>query len=638
MRLSAAAFACLAAAAVPGTAWAQGGAECATVECARTGGSEPSPDIRRLWDSAASARAIKLEFVDAVRAFAVTQAAPDGGDGAVAATQVAAIRSALSRWDAAIQALEAAARPHLRAAETSIVLGTVYLDRYRIGDAVRALTEASRLDPDRADVQVSLALAYGLEAKAPEASRAWRTAASLDARNGAVAYSLARTLTGTDAAQARQRFVRLRSAVTIPAEGKVAPAAPFERAGLFREVPGIAPLFALSPYAKAFGRVDAGDYASAVEELAGTVARGAPISEEHRRALTAWVAGDHNAALRDLRRAIELRPGDERARLALAFVLREAGRPSEAEQVLRDTIAAFPASGLPWYRLGQLLESQSRLPDAARAFEESLARSPILGRDALYQRLARLRVNQADFDGAIAAYAARLSINPNGAEAHRSLGEIYYLQGRDDDALGEFLVAVWLDPNDARALAALGKVHVRAGRYGESLPALRRAVALDASRADAHYALGQALARQNRADESRQEMAAFQRLDAAERERGQRDFRLEQTRVEAGRLLASGDIAAALQALAQLRAEDPENPRWMRELGAALLRGRYVAEAIASLEAAQDRSATVEGARLLADAYAAAGRADDARQQQARYDGAMREARLAQLANPETGP
>ena len=80
--------------------------------------------------------------------------------------------------------------------------------------------------------------------------------------------------------------------------------------------------------------------------------------------------------------------------------------------------------------------------------------------------------------------------------------------------------------------------------------------------------------------------------------------------------MAQGDVAAALDVLRRLAEEDPQNHRWLREQGAALVRARRFAEAASVLEAAQARTATVEGERLLADAYAGAGRAADARQAQ----------------------
>jgi tetratricopeptide (TPR) repeat protein len=623
----------------PAAATGQDGAECAVVECARSAPAGTPPAARRLWDLAAAAHAVKIEFAEAARQFALLQMPPADLDVPAMSQRLGVMRASLARWDAALQQLEKSASPSLRSAETHVVLGSAYLDRHRTADALRELTEASRLEAERADVHAWLAVAHSVNGAGAEAIREWRRAASLDPRSATYAYSLADALRVAgrvdEARQALQQVVRLRSAVPVPAPGAtVRREQPFDRVGLFRQAAGVAPLFVTAPF-QALAALETNG-ASTLDDLTrGLALPPQPGDERRLKGLELWVvAGDQNGAVRELREALEQRPGDERARIALAFVLRAAGRLSEAEQALSPANEA--PSAVRSYRLGQLLESQSRLADAARAYEASLAAgAPLLGRDALLQRLARVRANQADFDGAIRAYAERITINPNSAEAHRSLGEIYYLQGRDDEALAEFLVAVWLDPMDGRAWAALGKVQVRAQRYAEALPVLQRAVALDTSRADAHYALGQALVRTGRADDARREMAEFERLDAAEREKGQRDFRVEQSRVDAGRLLAAGDVDGAVALLSTLATDDAQNARWPREIGAALLRARRFPEAVAVLEAAQAKTATLEGERLLADAYAAAGRGVEARERQARYDEAMRRVRLEQLTTGE---
>ena len=615
---------------------AQDGAECAVVECARAAPTDASPAMRRLWTLATAAHAIKIEFVNAAQQLAVIQAAPLVASPSPLPSHLATMRAVLARWDDAVRQLETAAAPHLRVAETHVALGTAYLDRHRTSDAIRSLTEASRIDRERSDVHASLALAYGLEGRNADEIRELRLAASLAPRNAAIAYDLAHALRmagrAEEARQALQQVIRLRSAAPVPS-GAAARVQPFDRVEFFRQPSGVAPLFSYFRFITVFDRLRRGQYEMAMEELARVNVLPQPGEEQRQQGLELWVAGDHNGAVRELRQALVRQPGDDRARLALALVLRAAGRPSEAEQQLR--AADEPFTGFTWYRLGQLFESQSRLADAARAFQASTASAPILGRDALYQRLARVLVNQADFDGAVTAYANRITINPNSAETHRSLAEIYFLQGRDDEALAELLVAVWLDPMDARAFAALGKVHVRAQRYAEALPALRRAVALDAARADARYALGQALARTGRPDDARVEIAEFERLEAAERAKGQRDFRVEQSRVEAARLLAAGDADGAIALLGAIAAEEPQNARWQRELGAAFLRARRFPESVAALEAAQAREPTLDAERLLADAYAAAGRTTDAREHQARYDEALRRIRVEQLITGE---
>jgi tetratricopeptide (TPR) repeat protein len=572
---------------------AQDVAECAVVECARRAPADASPAIRRLSELARAVQALDREFVESASELARLQTPPLEPDTAAMSQRLTVMRTLRPRWADASKRFEA------------------------------ALMQASRSEPDHASLYALRADTRGDPAAA---IGEWRRAVDLDDRNAAYAYRLAHALRQLDrddeARRALLQVVRLRSAVPVPAAtASAGREQPFDRVAAFLDQGGATPLFMVG-------------FPTALELTEPMAALPAPPDSGHRvRGVESWLAGDHNGAIRELRQMLERYPADDRAIVALALVLRAVGRVSEAEQLLRPVEGS--QSALRWYRLGQLLESQSRLGEAAKAYEASTVRGPVIGLDALYQRLARVKVNQADFDGAIKAYARRITLNPNNGEAHRSLGEIYYLQGRDDEALAEFLVAVWIDPMDARAYTALGKVQVRAQRYAEAVPVLQRAVALDPGRADAHYALGQALARIGKVEDARREIAEFERLDAAQREKGQRDFRIEQTRVEAGRLLAAGDLDGAVALLRGLAAEEPENPRWQRELGAAFLRARRLPEAIAVLEAAQSRTATVEGERLLADAYAAAGRPADARERQARYEQTMRQVRLEQLITGE---
>jgi tetratricopeptide (TPR) repeat protein len=668
MRRLAAAVALLVAAVPPARLGAQAGAECATVECARSpqGADAASAAVRQLWAQAGDAHELKLRFVDALRQFTEAQAGTFGDEGPALIASVEAMRTSLARWDAAVRAIATAAARG-SGADVHVVLGTVYLDRLRAADAVRELTAAARLDDGRPDVLASLALAHGLAGQPQEAARALKTATALDADNAALAYSLAlraRELRRQDdVLQALRRVTRLRSAASPASRA----ATPFERVDLIRQASGVLPVFPMPRYAAGFAALDRGDLEAAVDRLAAAVvedplvstpadvARGAgllragqvgaalavlePIAldaasgSEARRvyALAAWVGGDHNRAIAQLRAAVERAPGDDRARMALAFVLRAADRPSEADVVLRDAIAAQPAAALAQYQRGLLHESQSRLPDAAEALEASAAQPPVIGRDHLYQRLGRVKVNQAAFDGAIAAYETRVGINPNSGEAHRSLGEIYYLQGRDEEALAEFLVAAWLDPADARVLTAAGQVHLRAQRYQEAAAALTRAVALDPARADARYALGQALIRSGRAAEGAREIEAYGTLQADERAAGQRDFRLEQLRAGATRAVSTGAGDEAVATLQQIAVEDSRNPRWPRELGAVLLRLRRPQEAIAALNAAQALQPSAEGHQLLADAYALAGMAAESRAQLALAEAARQRRRLVQL-------
>src|SRR5262249_34085556 len=158
-------------------------------------------------------------------------------------------------------------------------------------------------------------------------------------------------------------------------------------------------------------------------------------------------------------------PADERSRIALADVLLAAGKPAEAEQVLKDAARLLPESGLAHYRLGRLYQSQSLVGDAVAGFEKAAWCGPLVGLDFLHATLGELYATQADFGHAVAWYRKRIDVNPNHGEAHRRLAEIYVLQGRDEAALAELAVAARLDPKDARAVAEASQAYLRGGRF-----------------------------------------------------------------------------------------------------------------------------------------------------------------------------
>ena len=201
----------------------------------------------------------------------------------------------------------------------------------------------------------------------------------------------------------------------------------------------------------------------------------APNRSEARRMLgiAYWADGQYEKSVEQLNAAIRLVPDDERSRMALADVLADIGRTAEAEQALKETVQAIPDSGPAHYRLGQLYQSLSLLPQAVRELETAAALDPLVGLDRLYETIGGLYVNQANFDSAVDAYAKRVDVNPNNADAHRKLGEIYFLQGRDDEALAEFVAALLIDPRSSDALAAACQVYVRMGRFAEALDHLQ---------------------------------------------------------------------------------------------------------------------------------------------------------------------
>jgi tetratricopeptide (TPR) repeat protein len=499
-------------------------------------------------------------------------------------------------------------------------LALAALDRPR--EAASAIGRASTLEPNNA-VNRYLVARYRAQPQ--------RSDATADAWHDAVhALQRARTGARTDAGGM----------------------APFERVGLLRQSSGVAPIFLQSRYSAAMPAIRTGDYATVVATLADAVAGDpivvSPVTVRARLADGAAMlrsgrlesALEQLLAARDewpdqpeihrligliyrideqpgksidyLRKAMTLAPGDERARVMLVDVLMDERRLSEAERELKDASAT---SGQIAYRLWQLYQRQSLLPQAIAALQESERVGPVIGADYFYQAWAGLLVNQADFDRAISIHVRRVDANPNSAEAHRQLGEILILQGRDDEALAEFLVAAWLDPKDARAHAAAGQVYARMMKYPEAIDALMRALALDPRLREARYTLGTVLMRAGKVDEGKAELEMFGAQQADAEAQGRREFEIDALRRQAASRAREGDVAAALAGFERAAALDPQSSRSHRDLGVALLRAKRSREAVKELEAAQQIEASEEGFVYLADAYAAVGNTEEAARQ-----------------------
>lgn len=242
----------------------------------------------------------------------------------------------------------------------------------------------------------------------------------------------------------------------------------------------------------------------------------------------------------------------------------------------------------------------------------------MVGRDRFYQSWGSLLVNQADFDGAIVAYSKRIDVNPNHAESHRQLGEIYFLHGRDDEALVEFSVAIWLDPKDAKAHAGGGQVYARMLKYSDAAAALQRALSIDGTLREARYALGTALMRAGKPNEARRELDLFAKQQSEAEAIGQREFQLDALRRLAAKDMLAGDVNGAIARFTEAAVHEPQSARSHRDLGLALLRAKRPREAVEHLEAAQKIEATADGYAYLIDALTASGNSDEAAEQRSR--------------------
>jgi tetratricopeptide (TPR) repeat protein len=530
----------------------------------------------------ARAAAQKDAFIDAFIAFHSALAGTYGDEGARVTASLERMATSLDAWERSNTTAEAAmkARPEATPAEFALL----YLEQGRLADAIRAMEAAIAAEPRRAALHLFVGFLHDAAGHAAEAAAAFRTAWEIEPSEPIHAYLAAEHRPAGAGDDALAPLV----AAMMAADGRAAARSrtPFMQLALIDDASAKTPVFAPAAYAAGFALMAQGRYRNAVEQFRGIVAidplvadpagrheqvrqgiaalkerradaaiahfeaavAALPKSSEAHRILGVGYRATGKLAESSLQfeAAVTLAPRDERARVALGTTRAEAGDLASAERVLRETIAALPASGEAHWALADVYEALDRGPEAVTTLEAATSFTVPAGKAALYWRIAELAHRHQDYGRVIVALSRRARLLPNEAGAHKDAGLAYARAGRNDEALIELLMASLLGPEDAEMLGTIGQIHLTAGRFDAADVALRRAIALDPALPQARYALGSTLQRLGRSAEAKEQLDEFQRLRAAALEEQRRAFEIATLIHEAELAVRAGKLDAAV--------------------------------------------------------------------------------------------
>ena len=177
-------------------------------------------------------------------------------------------------------------------------------------------------------------------------------------------------------------------------------------------------------------------------------------------------AGDLDAAVEALRRAVAQAPADATAAALLGASLTQAGRAVEAVDLLEPyaeashpDVEVLTTRALALARLG-------RIPDALAILDRARAVDPSSAMVLVHAGTVRLMAGQRA--EARAAFEEALARNPGLARAHSSLAFLAAEDGRSDEALERCRKAVALDPREWPKVLALGSLLWQKGRQAEA--------------------------------------------------------------------------------------------------------------------------------------------------------------------------
>ena len=134
-------------------------------------------------------------------------------------------------------------------------------------------------------------------------------------------------------------------------------------------------------------------------------------------------------------------PPDVEAGRMLAEVQLHLRKLADAETTLRRVVAVAPGDADSYLALERVLVQENKTGDAIGVLEKLVAVEPKRARE-LYQRMAQYALQLYRDDDAIKYAARAVELNPDDAEGHRRLGEMYRQRQDTEHAIVEFRAAI----------------------------------------------------------------------------------------------------------------------------------------------------------------------------------------------------
>ena len=134
-------------------------------------------------------------------------------------------------------------------------------------------------------------------------------------------------------------------------------------------------------------------------------------------------------------------PPDVEAGRTLAEVQIHLRKLADGEATLRRVVGRAPGDADSYLALERVLVQENKLQDAISVLEKLVVIEPKRARE-LYQRMAQYALQLYKDDDAITYAARAVELNPDDAEGHRRLGEMYRSRQDADHAIVEFRAAI----------------------------------------------------------------------------------------------------------------------------------------------------------------------------------------------------
>ena len=232
-------------------------------------------------------------------------------------------------------------------------------------------------------------------------------------------------------------------------------------------------------------------------------------------AQAALQSGDLEAALDEIKAAVQLEPSNPLFLLQLGRLHQKRGEQAEALAVLERARTLDPQNAEVLYSMAvsyAVLENERK---AIEVLNRALEIAPSFDR-ALFL-LGSIHLSMDRLDEADKPLTEALRLQPENPFYLCFAGMLRIQQLRPEEAQREFRQAEVISPSYALPHFHMGRLFARTGKYPEAEQELKKSISLQPNLSEAYYELGLLLHKLGKQDEAEQAMARFQSLRGAEK-------------------------------------------------------------------------------------------------------------------------
>lgn len=171
------------------------------------------------------------------------------------------------------------------------------------------------------------------------------------------------------------------------------------------------------------------------------------------------------AAIGQLREIVRLDPSDGESTTWLARLLRLDNQDDQAERVLRGLLAKDPQNKGAAEQLSQLFLDHNNAQEAISLLESFVQRAPSAD---LYDRLGDAYQQMEQPNKAEQAYSQAVAMEPDQAEHRRHLAQSLYEHGKYTDALAEYQKLADLEPDSANNHLRISEIYRRLRQFDKA--------------------------------------------------------------------------------------------------------------------------------------------------------------------------